>query len=110
MQFCQSHTTANARADSQDREFIISRHPEYKSLTVAAGDSGHGFVHIPVVGGYVVDSMEDKLDEQLAKVFRWRPETAVNRDFSDTQGRFGGPNKVMDFQEVQEWTTIKANL
>lgn len=46
---------------------------------------------------------------RLRKAFRWRPETAVGRDWSDVQERRGGSNKVMDFQDVKEWTNIEAS-
>lgn len=95
-------------ADTPDRAFLIDCHPKYASLVLGAGGSGHGFKYIPSVGGYIVDKMEDRLDEKLANVFRWRPETAIDRDWHDTQGRFGGPNKVMDLQEVQDWTDISS--
>lgn len=93
-------------ADTPDRAFLIDCHPEHASLVLGVGGSGHGFKYIPSVAGYIADKMEGRLDEKLAHVFRWRPETAVDRDWQDRQGRFGGPNKVMDFQEVQEWTEI----
>ena len=94
-------------ADTPDRNFLIDRHPEFKSLVLAVGGSGHGFMHITSVGGYVADVLEGKLDVRLKKAFRWRPETAIGRDWSDVQGRRGGPNRVMDFQEVKEWTKIE---
>ncbi|XMA20350.1 hypothetical protein WAI453_013141 [Rhynchosporium graminicola] len=53
--------------------------------------------------------MEGTLDEVLKQAFRWRPETAVGRDWTDVQDRMGGPNKVMDFGDVQEWTDIKPD-
>jgi sarcosine oxidase / L-pipecolate oxidase len=95
-------------ADTADRSFLIDYHPEHASLLLATGGSGHGFMHIPSIGGFVADAMEGKLDEKLANAFKWRPETAINRDWQDTQGRFGGPNVVMDLQKVDSWTTIGA--
>jgi sarcosine oxidase/L-pipecolate oxidase len=93
-------------ADTPDRNFLIDRHPEYKSLVLAVGGSGHGFMHITSVGGFVADTLEGKLDEQLKHAFRWRPETAVNRNWDAVQNRRGGPNEVMDFGKVNEWTNI----
>jgi sarcosine oxidase/L-pipecolate oxidase len=63
-------------------------------------------MHITSVGGFVADVLEDKLDGRLKAAFRWRPETAVNRNWEDVQHRRGGPNKVMDFGDVKEWTDI----
>lgn len=96
-------------ADTPDREFLIGRHPEFKSLVLAIGGSGHGFMHITSVGGIVADAMEGCLDERLKESFRWRPETAVGRDWGDVLNRMGGPNKVMDFGDVREWTDIKPD-
>ena len=97
-------------ADTPDRMFLIDYHPDHPSLLLACGGSGHGYAYIPAIGGFIVDRMEGKLDKKMAKAFRWRPETAVDRDWEDTQGRFGGPNKVMDFQKVKEWTKIGPRL
>ncbi|KAH8601751.1 oxygen oxidoreductase [Bisporella sp. PMI_857] len=93
-------------ADTPDRHFLIDRHPQWPSLVLAVGGSGHGFMHISSIGGLVADTMEGVLDERLKEAFRWRPETAINRDWQDVQGRRGGPNRVMDFKEVKEWTSI----
>jgi sarcosine oxidase/L-pipecolate oxidase len=93
-------------ADTPDRNFLIDRHPDYPGLVLAVGGSGHGFMHITSVGGFVADLLEEKLDENLKTAFRWRPETAVGRDWGDVQGRRGGPNKVMDFGNVDGWTDI----
>ncbi|KAF7895627.1 uncharacterized protein EAF01_009589 [Botrytis porri] len=93
-------------ADTPDRAFLIDIPPEYPSLTLAVGGSGHGFMHITSVGGFVADLMEGVLNPKLKNAFRWRPETAVNRNWKDLQGRFGGPNEIMDFQNVREWTDL----
>ena len=37
---------------------------------------------------------------------QWRPVVGLERDWEDTLGRLGGPNKAIDFQEVEEWTRI----
>ncbi len=97
-------------ADTPNRAFLISKHPDYASLVLAVGASGHGFCHIPAIGGFIADALEDKLDEKLKRSFRWRPETAVDRDWRDLQGRFGpdGANRVLDFQEVTAWTQIPS--
>lgn len=93
-------------ADTPNRSFLIGPHPDHPSLTLGVGASGHGFKDIPSIGGFIVDAMEGKLDPKLAQSFRWRPETAVGRNWQDTQGRSGGPNRVMDLHEVKHWTHI----
>jgi sarcosine oxidase / L-pipecolate oxidase len=95
-------------ADTPNRAFLISRHPDHPSLVLGVGGSGHGFCHIPAIGGFIADAMEDRLDEKLKHSFRWRPETALRRNWEDLLGRFGpdGANRVMGFQDTAGWTTI----
>lgn len=98
-------------ADTPDRAFLIDRHPDHPSLLVAVGGSGNGAMQMPTIGRFIADALEGKLQEELKHVVGWRPETAINRDWRDTQDRFGGPFKVMDFQKVEdnEWTRIKES-
>ncbi|EON68942.1 hypothetical protein W97_08200 [Coniosporium apollinis CBS 100218] len=93
-------------ADTVDRIFLIDRHPRYRRLVVAVGGSGNGFMNMPAVGLLVADALEDRMEPRLKKMLRWRPEIAVDRDWWDTQGRFGGEYKVMDFKDVKEWTNV----
>ncbi|TIA43718.1 fructosyl amine:oxygen oxidoreductase-like protein [Aureobasidium pullulans] len=99
-------------ADTPNRAFLISKHPDYPSLVLGCGASGHGFCHIPVIGGFITDAMEDKLDPRIKHSFRWRPETAVNRKWDDLQDRFGpeGSNRMMNFGDIKEWTTIQPEI
>lgn len=57
--------------DTLDGDFWIDRHPQYTGLTVATGDSGHGFKFAPVLGGLIADAVEGKPNPWLPK-FRWR--------------------------------------
>ena len=95
-------------ADTPDRAFLIDRHPDHPSLVVAVGGSGNGAMQMPAIGGFISDALEGKLQIELRDAVRWRPETAVGRDWQSTQDRFGGPNQLMDFQNVKkdEWTEI----
>ncbi|CAE7210206.1 hypothetical protein CFE70_009275 [Pyrenophora teres f. teres 0-1] len=93
-------------ADTVDRMFLVDKHPEVSNLIVAVGGSGNGFMACPAIGKLVADVFEGKDDERLRKVMRWRPEMAVERDWWDAQGRYGADGKVMDFRQVEEWTTI----
>ncbi|KAF1348510.1 fructosyl amine:oxygen oxidoreductase-like protein [Delphinella strobiligena] len=99
-------------ADTPNRAFVISTHPDHPSLVLGVGGSGHGFCHIPAIGGFISDAIEDKLDARMKHSFRWRPETAVDRKWEDLQGRFGpeGSNRMMDFNDVKEWTNISARV
>jgi sarcosine oxidase/L-pipecolate oxidase len=93
-------------ADTVDRLFLIDRHSSFKSLVIAAGGSGHGFMCSPAVGILVADLIGEKLEERMRTALRWRPEIAVGRDWWDTQDRFGGDGGVMNFGEVKGWTDI----
>lgn len=99
-------------ADTVDRAFLIDKHPEYSTLLVAVGGSGNGAMQMPTIGKFIADALEGKLREEVKNVVRWRPEIAVQRDWRDTQDRFGGLFKVMDFQNVgpDGWTNVKDEL
>jgi sarcosine oxidase/L-pipecolate oxidase len=93
-------------ADTVDRIFLIDKHPELQNLVIAVGGSGNGFMTCPAIGVLVADVVEDKSEERLKKIMRWRPEMSVQRDLWSAQGRYGADWKVMDLREVKEWTTI----
>lgn len=61
---------------------------------------------MPAVGTAVADLIDGVMESRLKHGFRWRPETAMDRDWRDTQHRFGGDGNVRDFQKVDEWTAI----
>lgn len=96
-------------ADTPDRMFLISEHPDHPSLTLGVGGSGHGFKYIPIIGSYIADCLEGKLEARMAHGWRWRPETAVDRDWKDLQGRHGVIDTVRDFQDVPDdaWTDVQ---
>jgi monomeric sarcosine oxidase len=48
---CQYENTSNG-------DFLIDRHPEFASVWLVGGGSGHGFKHGPVVGEYVTSRIE----------------------------------------------------
>ncbi len=66
-------------ADSQDGDFWIVRDPNRPGLTVATGDSGHGFKFAPVLGAIIADAMEGKPNPLLER-FRWRPEVRLEQN------------------------------
>ncbi|KAI5921451.1 FAD dependent oxidoreductase [Camillea tinctor] len=76
------------------------------NFLLAIGGSGHSFKIMPAIGQLTREYLEGSVDNRTRNAFKWRPETAVNRNWWDTQGRFGADNKVMDFADVAGWTTI----
>lgn len=93
-------------ADTPNRDFLISSHPDFPSLTLGVGASGHGYKHIPIIGRYIADCLEGTLDERMRNVWRWRPETAVGRDWEAVQGRMGGSYQVLNLADIpdDQWT------
>jgi glycine/D-amino acid oxidase-like deaminating enzyme len=73
--------------DTPDGDFWIDHHPHYAGLTVATGDSGHGFKFAPILGGLVADAIEGKPNRWLPK-FRWRDFPA--HDVRMEEGRYQG--------------------
>ena len=53
---CQYENTSNG-------DFIIDRHPEFASVWLAGGGSGHGFKHGPAVGEYILNTLEGAAPE-----------------------------------------------
>ncbi|GFF43934.1 L-pipecolate oxidase [Aspergillus udagawae] len=94
-------------ADTANREFLIDRHPQYHSLVLGCGASGRGFKYLPSIGNLIVDAMEGKVPRKIHDLIKWDPDIAANRNWKDTLGRFGGPNRVMDFHDVKEWTNVQ---
>ncbi|BCL79143.1 N-methyltryptophan oxidase [Ktedonobacteria bacterium brp13] len=73
--------------DTPDGDFWIDHHPQRAGLTVATGDSGHGFKFAPVLGGLIADAIEGKPNPWLPR-FRWRDFSAqhVQKEASRYQG------------------------
>ena len=67
--------------DTPDGDFWIDRHPDYVGLTVATGDSGHGFKFAPILGELIADAIEGKPNHWLAR-FRWRDFSAHEMTFA----------------------------
>ncbi len=81
------HTRLCLYADSQDGDFWIAPDPNRPGLTVASGDSGHGFKFAPVLGDLIADAVEARRNPLLER-FRWRPELrlAQGREAARFQG------------------------
>lgn len=67
-----SYTRLCWDADTEDRHFLIAPHPTYKGLFLACGGSAHGFKFMPVLGAYVADLLEGRLEVGIAAVWGWR--------------------------------------
>lgn len=49
------HSATCMYSNTPDQHFVIARHPDSDSVTVACGFSGHGFKFVPVVGEILAD-------------------------------------------------------
>lgn len=58
-------------ANTCNMDWIIDRVPGYSSVFVFGGDSGHAYKFLPVIGIYVADKIEGKLDPKLEKKWMW---------------------------------------
>jgi glycine/D-amino acid oxidase-like deaminating enzyme len=67
---------------SNDRHFLIDRHPEHANVLVFSCCSGHGFKYAPVYGEIAADLLEGKQRDDLAAFRLDRNEAAATR-FSD---------------------------
>lgn len=73
--------------DTPDGDFLISRHPEKRGITVATGDGGHGFKFGPVLGRIIADAAEG-LSNETSERFRWRLEK--------TTQNYGDASRLLD--------------
>ena len=73
--------------DTHDGDFWIASDPERPGLSIATGDSGHGFKFAPVLGEIIADAVEEKENRWLQK-FRWRPE--IQPGLTKEAARFSG--------------------
>lgn len=93
--------------DTVDRHFLIDEHPIHKGLILGTGDSGKGFKYMPIVGEYIANVVlngVESIPQDKRNVWRWRPETAINRDIGALQQRLGGSNQVKDLKDISEWS------
>ena len=71
--------------DSSDGDFLISRHPYLKGLTVATAGSGHAFKFAPLLGELTANVVDGVEDDRLHR-FRWRASSSEKAE----QARYTG--------------------
>ena len=95
--------------DTPTGDFLIDFPPTTtdKSLFVATGGSGHGFKFFPVLGRYILDAIEGKLDAEYKNMWRWPDDTEVRSRFADgsdfqecLDGSRGGPQGMLLADEI----------
>ncbi|OJI97989.1 hypothetical protein ASPVEDRAFT_79660 [Aspergillus versicolor CBS 583.65] len=58
--------------DTKDINFRICPLPNTKNLYIGTGGSGHGFKFMPIIGKYIADMLEGKLDKEYEELWKWR--------------------------------------
>ncbi|KAK0658007.1 FAD dependent oxidoreductase [Cercophora newfieldiana] len=77
-------------AVTPSEDFIISPHSATKGLYVATCGSFHGFKFLPVLGKYVVEMLDGKLDPALKKKWAWdreQPSIISHKQLSSVEYR-----------------------
>jgi sarcosine oxidase/L-pipecolate oxidase len=46
--------------------------PRHKNLFIATAGSLHGFKFLPIIGGYIADMVEGRLDGEYRELWAWR--------------------------------------
>jgi len=83
--------------DTADLHFLIDQHPKHNGLFLATGGSAHGFKFLPVIGKYIVDRLESRLEPAFAHAWAWRPDRPRNT----RQGPNPHPKPERDLSEFE---------
>lgn len=90
--------------DTKDLHFLIDSHPKVKGLYLATGGSAHGFKFLPIIGKYVVDMLESKLDPMFADKWAWRPGRQHVKRGPDPH-----PNPERELSEFEDFASMKPS-
>lgn len=77
-------------AYSATTDFFVTPHPRSSNLYIATAGSLHGWKFLPVIGKYVSDMLEGKLDEKTAARWAW------DREIPDTELRYAPKRELKD--------------
>lgn len=66
-----SHTRICWDAETSNRHFVVAPCPTSRGLFLATGGSAHAFKFLPVLGQYVADMVEGRLDSDIAHQWQW---------------------------------------
>ena len=79
-----SYTRLCWDADTPDRHFLVSPHPDHNGLFIATGGSAHGFKFMPILGKYIADMLEGVLEPEIVKAWAWRPGQEEGKNLAHT--------------------------
>lgn len=76
------------------------------SLFLATGGSGHGYKFFPILGDYIVDAIERKLEPEFANLWKWETHQqsapADDEEFTECKdGSRGGPKGLVLCEELE---------
>jgi sarcosine oxidase / L-pipecolate oxidase len=98
-----SPDTFRRDTDTRDLHFLIGKHPKHNNLFLATGGSAHGFKFLPVIGQYVVDMLESRLENSLANTWAWRP----NRPLPKRRGPDPHPYPTRDLSQFPDFASSR---
>ncbi|CZR58698.1 related to FAD-dependent oxidoreductase [Phialocephala subalpina] len=75
---------------SPTADFLIAKHPRIGGLHAVTAGSAHAWKFLPIIGDLVVDSMEGRLEPELAEKWAW-----------NLEGRDGGNAPRMDGKPIE---------
>jgi sarcosine oxidase/L-pipecolate oxidase len=84
--------------DTKDINFRICPSPTNANLFIATAGSGHGFKFMPIIGKYVADMIQGKLDAEYAELWKWRFGAAPVKT-----GKEPHPWPARDLGELDGW-------
>lgn len=72
------------------------------SLFLATGGSGHGYKFFPILGDYIVDAIERKLDPEFQALWKWEAHQNVKEEATTAATGSGGDELSEQFIECQD--------
>jgi len=79
-------------SDTPTGDFLIDYHPHIEGLFVAAGDSGHAFKFMPVIGNKIADCIMQDCPPEFRRKWAWKPDTAFVITEDGSRGGIPGLN------------------
>lgn len=82
--------------DTATGDFLITYHPYWDRLFIAAGGSGHAFKFLPVLGDKICDCVMGQCPVEFADKWKWRQTTNVEETVITEDGsRAGQPGLLL---------------
>lgn len=97
--------------DTVDGDFIIDYHPDYRSLFLATGGSGHGFKFLPVIGDCIAATMFGNCPEAFRGKWAFRKDGGERAESWDkvvtVDGSRGGVPGLILGEEMERKRTSR---